>query len=114
MFEFSPNLKQIFSWLAAIAIMVVHTYLAISILTIVKEDTNWIEIAKEHTAATLGIPLAGTASLFLVLVLQIISGQVEFKIFNIEFKGATSQAIIWIFSYLGIIFSIYLLWPLTN
>ena len=114
MLDFSSKLKQVFSWAAAIVIMVVHTYLAFKILNVFTNDTNWIEIAKEHTAATLGIPLAGTASLFLVLVLRIVSDQVAFKIFNIEFKGAASQAIIWVFTYLIVIFSIYLLWPLAN
>lgn len=106
--------RQVFSWLAAILIVSAHVFIAFRAFNMGIIDKVLVEVAKEHAAAAIGIPLAGTAALFLALILRIISGQIQFKIFQIEFKGAASQFIIWGFSYLVIIFSIYLLWPLVN
>lgn len=108
------GLRQIFSWIAAIWIFIIHTVIIIMALNMGIVEDVLIDVSKNHPVASFGIPLAGTAALFLALILKIISGQVQFKILQVEFKGAASQFIIWSFSYLVIIFSIYLLWPLKN
>jgi hypothetical protein len=108
-----PNkFKTIFSWTAALAIFLVHAIIAYVILGFVFQDQEWIRIAKDHTVATLGIPLAGSAALFLILILKIISGTIEFEIASIKFKGAASQIVLWVFSFLSIIVAIRLLWTL--
>jgi hypothetical protein len=72
---------------------------------------EWVEqAAKEHFAAMVGLPCAALASLFLVTVLEIRSGNVEITIGALQFKGATGPIIMWIMSFAVMTWAIHLLW----
>ena len=68
---------------------------------------------QKHFAAVIGLPMAAIASLFIVLVLEYVSGQIEFEIQGVKFKGGAGQIVFWIFCFLSIVLSIKLLWDLT-
>jgi hypothetical protein len=70
----------------------------------------WYEVAKQHFAAVIGLPMAAVASLFVVLVLRISSGPIEFEGASFKFKGAAAPIVFWLFCFLGIAAAIKLLW----
>jgi hypothetical protein len=69
-----------------------------------------IQLAREHFAATVGLPFAALAALCLVILLEITAGSVEIKGFGFEFKGAGGPIVMWIFSFLAIAAAIKMLW----
>ncbi len=78
-------------------------------ITITSE--NWIiDLAREHFAATIGLPFAALASLCLVILLEITAGNIEIKGPGFEFKGAGGPIIMWTVCFLAIAFAIKLLW----
>lgn len=70
----------------------------------------WYEIAKQHFPAVIGLPMAAVASLFVVLVLRISSGPIEFEGAGFKFRGAAAPIVFWLFCFLGIAAAIKLLW----
>ena len=71
-----------------------------------------VELAREHFAATVGLPFAALASLCLVVILEINAGPIHIRGFGFEFRGASGPIIMWIFSFLAIVTAIKLTWPL--
>lgn len=69
-----------------------------------------IQLAREHFAATVGLPFAALAALCLVIFLEITAGGVEIKGFGFEFKGAGGPIVMWISSFLAIAAAIKMLW----
>lgn len=68
------------------------------------------ELILENLRISLGIPLASMLSFLIVLILEIKSGNVEFKIpGGFEFKGAAGPVIFWLLCFMAIISSIRLL-----
>jgi hypothetical protein len=73
--------------------------------------TDWVlPLAKEHFAATIGLPFAALAALCLVILLEITTGTIEVKGLGFEFKGAGGPLVMWIFIFLSIASAIKLLW----
>jgi hypothetical protein len=72
----------------------------------------------EHFAAIVGIPLAAIASFANVIYLERLYGNrydstdpsVHFKLFGLEFSGASGPIVMWALSFLSIILAIWLLW----
>jgi hypothetical protein len=69
-----------------------------------------VELAREHFAATVGLPFGALAALSLVTILEITTGNIEIKGLGFEFKGAAAPIIMWIFSFLAIASAIKMLW----
>jgi hypothetical protein len=85
------------------------TFFAFTLYGMIKEE--WVEqMAKEHFAATIGLPCAALASLLLVSILEMSAGQIEFRIGALEFRGAAGPIVMWVFSFSAIAFAIHLLW----
>jgi len=85
------------------------TFFTFAVYAMVRE--HWVEeIAKEHFAATIGLPSAALGSLLLVTILEISAGQIELKGFGVEFKGAAGPIIMWVLCFLAIAAAIKLLW----
>lgn len=81
-------------------------YLAIS-------ESFWINLGEKHFAAVVGLPAAALAAFILVLVLETTLGEMEFKVLGFEFRGSSGPVVLWVFSFLAISFSIWLLWDKT-
>lgn len=71
----------------------------------------WVEeTVKAHFAATIGLPCAAIASLLLVVILEINAGRIEFKVYGVEFKGASGPTVLWVLCFLAITLAIKSLW----
>lgn len=85
------------------------TFLGFAIYGIVYKE--WVEeVAKEHFAATIGLPLAALAAFLLVITLEVHHGKVEMRGFGFEFRGAAGPIVMWIMAFLAIAAAIRLLW----
>lgn len=70
----------------------------------------WIRVAEAHFAAMIGLPAAALTAFFVVLILSNVAGAIEVKFYGIEFRGAATPVVFWLFCYLGIAASIKMLW----
>ena len=74
-------------------------------------DDQWIITeAKKHFAAVIGLPSAALAALFVVAILEVTTGTIEFEGFGFKFRGASGPIILWVICFLSIAASIKLLW----
>src|SRR4051812_40954181 len=60
-----------------------------------------LDVAREHFAATIGLPFAALAALVIVVVLEISAGPIEFEGFGLKFKGAAGPVVFWILVFLA-------------
>lgn len=67
-------------------------------------------VVLENFAASVGLPAAAAAALFIVLLLRITSGPIEFQGLGFRFKGAGGPIILWVICFLAIVGAIKLLW----
>jgi hypothetical protein len=85
------------------------TFFAFAIYGMIHRE--WIEqLAKDHFAATIGLPCAALAALLLVTILEMNAGRIQFKVFGFEFKGAAGPIVMWVLCFLAIAAAIKLLW----
>ena len=101
-----------FAWLSASLITIFSIYVFFIIAKRGFEEKTWLTLAQTHFAAVIGLPMAAIASLFIVLILEYVSGKIEFEILGLKFKGAAGQIIFWIICFLSMVLSIKLLWDL--
>ena len=73
-------------------------------------NDEFMPLYKEHFQALVGLPAAAFASTFIILILKITEGPIEFSGLGFNFKGASGQVVLWVFCYLAIVGSIKLLW----
>ena len=70
----------------------------------------WVQIAREHFAATIGLPAVALVSLFVVLFLEAKSGRIEFEAWGLKFRGASGEVILFVVCFLAIALAIKMLW----
>ena len=89
----------------------VFTAVYLLLLAITMAMRPWfIQIMKDHLAATVGLPLAAMAALGIVVILEINAGDIKFKGLGFEFEGAAGPVVMWVFVFLSIAGAIKLLW----
>lgn len=94
-------------WLGASAIAVL--FLVGAGMTMFTQP--WLlEIARQHFAATIGLPFAALASFAIVTILESSSGPLEFEGLSFKFKGASGPAVLWVLCFLVIAVAIKTLW----
>ncbi len=72
---------------------------------------TWLlDVAKDHFAATIGLPFAALAALCLVYFLEIKAGPIQFDGFGFKFRGAAGPVIFCVIVFLAIASAIKLLW----
>jgi hypothetical protein len=76
-------------------------------------NPNWTGVAFDHFPATVGLPLAATASFIVIALFRTTEGQIKFEGLRFKFEGASGPIIMWIMCFLAITIGIKLLWPLT-
>jgi hypothetical protein len=59
------------------------------------------QLLESDPRLVLGVPWAGGASLVVVLILRSSFGMAEFKIFGVEFKGASGPTVMWVLCFLA-------------
>ncbi len=73
-------------------------------------DKQWIDMAKEHASAAVGIPVAAVAAFFLVSILQVTTGKIEFEGLSFKFRGASGPIVLWIACFIAMLIGIKILW----
>jgi hypothetical protein len=101
-----------FAWVAATLITLFSIYVFFIMAKRGYDSQIWLPIAQKHFAAVVGLPMAAIASLFIILVLEYVSGRIEFEIIGFKFKGAAGQIIFWVLCFLSIVSAIKILWTL--
>lgn len=105
---------KILKWSLLIATVLAFLwYFSFLLINIFLKDGWVIEIMKQHTPITIGLPFSALSSLFLVLLLQYSSGQIEFKVLGFEFKGASGPIVFWIMCFMSFVLAIKILWNLN-
>ena len=74
------------------------------------QDPEIFHLAMQHFAATIGLPSAALAALFLVVFLEHTSGAIEFEAIGFKFKGASGPIVMWALAFIVITIAIKLLW----
>lgn len=67
-----------------------------------------------HYATVVGIPCSGLGALFIVLLLRTVAGDVQFKAFGFEFKGASGPIIMWILCFGALVLAMAKTWDLAT
>jgi hypothetical protein len=72
---------------------------------------NWfLQMVQQHPAATIGIGMSAISAFFIVSVLELTTGVVQFEVIGFKFQGTAGQVILWVLCFLSIIFAVWLLW----
>ena len=105
------SLKTILHVAVVVGTFIVTAFYAISLSYWAWIDKGWfLDIVKNHFAATIGLPLSAIAALVVVILLEFTSGPIKMKALGFEFEGAAAPAIVWIFCFLAMAFGIKLVW----
>lgn len=70
----------------------------------------WLKLAREHFAATVGVPVAVLGALFVVLFLEVKSGRIEFEAWGLKFKGASGEVVLFVIVFISFAIAIKTLW----
>ena len=105
------KLRKFASWAFVLCSCIVTLVLA---YLLIRGSMGWPDffvIAIRHFPAVVGLPLAAVASLFIVIVLKVISGEkLSFKIWGLNFEGASGPVILWMLCFLAMALAINTLW----
>ena len=104
------KLRLVFGW---VIVAVVSLFSIVAMVLMIRKgfySTFYSDIAREHFAATVGLPMAAVAALFIVLVLRVTSGPLEFEGIGFKFRGASGPIVLWLMCFLGITAAIKWLW----
>ena len=112
--DHKKKIVRVFTWIAASLITLFSVYTFYIIAKRGFDDKVWLPIAVKHFPAVVGLPMAAIASLFIVMVLEYVSGPIEFEILGLKFKGAAGQIVFWILCFLTIVLAIKLLWDMVS
>jgi|GEM_PF-1814829 hypothetical protein len=67
-----------------------------------------------HYATVIGVPCSGLGALFIVLLLRTVAGDIQFKAFGFEFRGASGPIIMWILCFGVLVFAMVKTWDLAT
>jgi hypothetical protein len=70
----------------------------------------WVEVAKQHFLATIGLTGFALVSFSVVIFLRHADGPIEFEIWGLKFRGAAGQVVIWVFCVIALSVCAKLLW----
>ncbi len=73
-------------------------------------DNGWVDLAKEHVSAVVGVPIAAVCAFLLVSILQVTTGKIEFEGLGFKFRGASGPIVLWIACFIAMVIGIKLLW----
>lgn len=89
-------------------------FLGLQLFSSDSSPDNWfINVIKNHFAATVGIGISAISAFCLVALLEVTTGRIELEGFGFKFKGAAGPVVLWAMCFLAMIGAVRLLWPLT-
>jgi hypothetical protein len=97
-------------YLVLIGAAVLGVAFAVGVLRNVLGQFGWHEVVLAHFPATVGLPCAALAALFVVLFLEIRSGHIEFEVWTAKFHGASGEVVLFVFVFLALALGIKMLW----
>lgn len=72
---------------------------------------NWfLQMVQAHPAATFGIGICAVSAFFVVAVLELTAGAMQFEVLGFKFQGAAGQVVLWVLCFLSMVFAMWLLW----
>ncbi len=72
---------------------------------------NWfLQMVQQHPASTIGIGISAISAFFIVAVLELTAGAVQFEALGFKFHGAAGQVVLWVLCFLTMVFATWLLW----
>ena len=72
---------------------------------------NWfLQMVQQHPASTVGIGISAISAFFIVAVLELTTGAVQFEALGFKFQGAAGQVVLWVLCFLSMVFATWLLW----
>jgi hypothetical protein len=72
---------------------------------------NWfLQMVQQHPAATIGIGISAISAFFIVAVLELTTGTVQFEVLGFKFQGTAGQVILWVLCFMSMVFAVWLLW----
>jgi hypothetical protein len=101
-------------WRNIIILLVIAggAYVAFLSLIYFMNDSVIVDLGYRHFATIFGLPAAAAASLLIVLVTCAVSGPMSVKFLGLDFRGAASEAIMWVICFLAISFAVQGTWKL--
>ena len=109
------ELRRLVTWggVLSIAILtaVIFGYIGYLAVHGGQEPTNWIVvILKVHYAAVVGTPMCAFLAFFIVSILKVTSGPIELEAMGVKFQGASGPIVLWMLSFLSVVFAFHMLW----
>ena len=78
------------------------------------EPANWlVKLSLSNYPALVGTPMSAVTAFFIVSMLKVTNGSIEFEALGFKFRGASGPIILWILCFLAIVAAFRLLWPMT-
>ncbi|MDO9311465.1 MAG: hypothetical protein Q7T85_07180 [Nitrosomonas sp.] len=72
---------------------------------------NWfLQMLQQHPAATIGIGISAISAFFVVAVLELTGGAIQFEVLGFKFQGAAGQVVLWVLCFLSMVFAVWFLW----
>jgi hypothetical protein len=75
-------------------------------------DSIIVDLCYRHFATIFGLPAAAAASLLIVLVTRAVSGPMAVNLLGLNFRGAASEALMWVICFLAISYAVQSTWKL--
>jgi len=102
--------KMTFRAFLIISLNLALTGSGLFMLWVLHHSGELVDLILSNPAAILGVPFIGGASFIVVLSLRYTVGDIEFKAFGVEFKGASGPIVLWCFAYLSMTAGAVALW----
>ena len=105
----NPDPKKVVTWLVVLLVPVTLA-IFLSSLMYFGSPGPWIAIVQNHFAATVGLPMAAVAAIFIVVGLKQSSGPIKFEGLGFKFEGAAGEVVLWVLCFLAIACAVKMLW----
>lgn len=97
--------------IVTVASLFVTIFAGAAAYRLVKDD-KWGDVLLQHYAALIAFPVLMGGCLFVVALLEVTIGPIEFECLGFKFRGSSGPVVLWVFSVLGMVFALRLLWNL--
>lgn len=103
-------LSRVARWIV-VALVLMFVLTAIYFFVFSGVDPRVFQIVViQNFAASVGLPAAAGAALFIVLVLKVTTGPIEIQAPGFRLKGASGPILLWVVCFVAITWGIWLLW----
>lgn len=73
-------------------------------------DPGFIQVLQQHLLALIGLPGCVIVAFVLVVVLEQVSGPIEFEALRFKFKGTSGQIAMWLAVFFSLVAALKALW----